>query len=156
MRYEHIRYTMRVRCVLCWMCLAWAAFGQTKSFSNKLYPILKDAGCPACHNSNGVASATRLHFPEAEASTVQVEAFGKSLVKLVDRNHPEESLLLKKPTMRIPHTGGERIKPGSPEEDVLKAWIQQLAALQGDELAKALNYSENDTAAGGETPTAVL
>ena len=34
--------------------------------------------------------------------------------------------------MRVPHTGGERIKPGSPEEAVLKAWIQRLAALSGD------------------------
>ena len=138
------------------MCLASVAFAQKISFTDRVYPVFQSAGCGACHNANGVASATRLHFPDAEASTARVEAFGKSLVKLVDRNHPEESLLLKKPTMRIPHTGGERIKPGSPEEDVLKAWIQQLALLSGDELAKALNYSENDTTAGAEAPTAVL
>jgi len=145
-----------VRVLIGLLCLAPAAFPQKISFTDRVYPVFQSAGCPACHNANGVASATRLHFPDAEASTARVDAFGKSLVKLVDRNHPEESLLLKKPTMRIPHTGGERIKPGSPEEDVLKAWIQQLASLSDDELAKALNYSENDTTAGAEAPRAVL
>ena len=138
------------------ICLAWVAFGQTAPFSSKLYPILKDAGCPACHNSNGVASATRLHFPDAEASLDRIEAFGNSLVKLVDRDHPDDSILLKKPTLRVPHTGGLRIKPGSTEEAALKAWIQTLASLSGDELAKALKYSDMDQAAnnsGAPAPT---
>jgi hypothetical protein len=135
-----------VRYLLCWTCLASAAFGQTGSFSNKLYPILKDAGCAACHNSNGVASATRLHFPDADAPPDRIEAFGNSLVRLVDRDHPDESLLLKKPTLRVPHTGGLRIKPGSPEEAVLKAWIQTLASLSGDALAKAMKYSDSEQA----------
>ena len=111
------------------LLLAWAAVGQTSSFSDRLYPILKNAGCPTCHNSNGVASATRLHFPDASASTERAEAFGRSLVRLVDREHPEASLLLLKPTKRIPHAGGERIKPGSPEEAALIGWIRLLAAL---------------------------
>ena len=143
-----------MRALLCWACLAGAAFGQ--SFSAKLYPILVNAGCPACHNSNGVGSATRLHFPDSESSEDRIEAFGKSLVVLVDRDHPEESLLLKKPTKRIAHTGGERIKPGSPEETVLKAWIATLAALTGDELAAAVKYGESEQPAGAAAPGAVL
>jgi Protein of unknown function (DUF1592)/Protein of unknown function (DUF1587)/Protein of unknown function (DUF1595)/Protein of unknown function (DUF1588) len=143
-------------CVLSWICLAWAASGQTGSFSNKLYPILKEAGCPACHNSNGVASATRLHFPDADAAPDRIEAFGNSLVILVDRDHPDESLLLKKPTMRVPHTGGLRIKPGSAEESALKAWIQTLVSLSGNQLAKALKYSETDQASNAGPPAAML
>ena len=41
----------------------------------------------------------------------------------------------------MPHAGGERIKPGSPEEAALKAWIGQLARLSGSELAAALQLS---------------
>ena len=137
-------------------CLASASFAQKASFTDRVYPVFINAGCPACHNSNGVASATRLQFPEPEASPDRIEAFGKSLVRLVNRDHPEESLLLKKPTMRIPHTGGERIKPASPEEEVLKAWIQTLASLSGDELAKALKYGGSDLTPGAEAPAAVL
>ncbi|HEX4771276.1 MAG TPA: DUF1592 domain-containing protein [Bryobacteraceae bacterium] len=129
------------------LLLGEAVSAQTTSFSDRLYPILKNAGCPNCHNSNGVASATRLHFPDASVSMARAEAFGRSLVRLVDRDHPEESLLLKKPTHRIPHAGGERIKPGSPEEAVLIDWIRFLAAMPANELAAALKYDE----AGPET-----
>ncbi len=145
-----------MRVLLGLACVASAAYAQNTFFSDRLYPVLLNAGCPACHNANGVASATRLHFPDSSASPERIEAFGKSLVKLVDRDHPDESLLLKKPTMRIPHTGGERIKPGSQEEDVLKAWIRTLASLSGDELAKALQYNENEPVPGAEAPTVVL
>lgn len=63
-----------------------------------------------------MASATRLHFPEASATLAQVDVFGKSLVALVDRERPDQSLLLRKHPNRISHAGGERIKPGTPQE----------------------------------------
>lgn len=119
---------------------------QTGPFQSGLYPILERASCRACHNANGVASATRLHFPDADASPEKIEAFGNSLVILVDREHPDQSLLFRKPTARIPHTGGERIKPGSPEEVVLKAWIDHLAHLSGAELTTALHYKDLEQA----------
>jgi hypothetical protein len=124
----------------------WA---QGADFRTTLYPILEKANCRACHTSEGVASATRLHFPEADADAPKIEAFGNSLVILIDRDHPDASLLFRKPTARIPHTGGERIKPGSPEEAVLKAWIAKLAQLSGTELAAALKYRELESAGTG-------
>jgi Protein of unknown function (DUF1592)/Protein of unknown function (DUF1588)/Protein of unknown function (DUF1587)/Protein of unknown function (DUF1595)/Protein of unknown function (DUF1585) len=126
-----------------------ALWAQSGNFQTTLYPILEKANCRACHNTEGVASATRLHFPEADAPAAKIEAFGNSLVTLVDRDHPESSLLLRKPTARIPHTGGERIKPGTPEEAVLKTWIARLAQLSGDDLATALRYRELENAGGG-------
>jgi len=132
-----------------------ASPAQEAPFSKTLYPVLEKAACRACHNSDGVASATRLLFPEENATPEQIEAFGRSLVELVDRNKPEESLLLKKPTNRTQHAGGERIKQGSGEESVLKAWVQRLAKLSGDELARALKHREE----GSETskrPTVAL
>jgi hypothetical protein len=133
-----------------WVCflvlLPLAAEGQTVSFSRTVYPVLQKAGCAACHNVNGVASATHIHFPGADATPAQIDAFGKSLVVLVDRDHPENSLLLKKPTRRIPHTGGERIKPGSPEEAIWISWIQELAKLKGPDLEAALNYGKQKPA----------
>src|SRR6202167_4452993 len=99
------------------------ARAQEPSFARSVYPILEQAGCANCHNSNGVASATRLHFPEPGATAERLDALGKSLVILVDRDHPENSLLLRKPTKRVAHGGGERIKAGSPEEATLLSWI---------------------------------
>jgi len=140
--------------------LVWAQEGffsaQEASFSRTLYPVLEKAACRSCHHPDGVASATRLHFPEPDASPERIEAFGRSLVALIDRNQPEESRLLKKPTNRIPHAGGERIKPGSEEERVLKAWIEYLARLSGDELTRALKYREAEAAGAGHARTAVV
>jgi hypothetical protein len=131
------------------------ARAQTPSFSQSVYPMLEKAGCPGCHNSNGVASATRLHFPDSGATAERIEAFGKSLVALVDRDQPENSLLLKKPTKRVAHGGGERIKVGSPEEAALLSWIGVLAHLSGNELAQALRYN-GQAADGAAAPNPTL
>ncbi|MCI0422107.1 MAG: DUF1592 domain-containing protein [Acidobacteria bacterium] len=111
---------------------AGSLLGQTpadpKFFSKMLYPVLQKAGCNGCHADNGVAAASRLHFPTEAASDEDVEAFGRQLISLVDRKNPDQSLLLTKPTNRIEHTGGQRIVPGSEEEKLLRLWVNQLAA----------------------------
>src|SRR5690348_17262175 len=132
---------------------AWitpAAWTQTPAtdpafFATKLYPVLEAAHCRICHTTSGVASGTRVHFPEADASKDQIELFGLSLAPLVNRPDVSHSLLLQKPTQRIPHTGGERIKPGSDEEKVLTQWIQFLASNSEQSLA-ALRTKLGETA----------
>jgi hypothetical protein len=136
--------------------LAFSAVSVEAQFSKTLYPVLEKAACRACHNPDGVASATRLHFPEPDAAPERIEAFGRSLVALVDRKQPGESLLLKKPTNRTTHTGGERIKPGSGEEVVLEAWIDRLARLGGDELAQALRYGSEPPAPAAQERSRVV
>src|SRR5215831_15054800 len=128
--------------------LVWA---QEGSFASGVYQVMEKAACRSCHNPDGVASATRLEFPEPDAAPETVEAFGRSLVALVDRERPANSLLLNKPTNRIRHAGGERIKPGSEEEAVLKAWIQRLTQLSGVELTRALKYREEQAAGAGRS-----
>ncbi len=127
----------------------WAQ-APSASFTKGAYPVLEKAGCRSCHNSDGVAAGTRLLFPEgAGIPADRIEAFGKSLVNLVDRLAPDKSLLLAKPTARVPHVGGQKIKPGSPEEAALRDWIAVLAQLNGDDLAKAMMYREEQEAGGG-------
>lgn len=138
------------------LVLAGALWGQSGDFRTTLYPILEKANCRACHNADGVASATRLHFPQADADADKIAAFGNSLVVLIDRQNLDKSLLLQKPTARIPHTGGERIRPNSTEEAVLKAWIAKLAQLSGVELATALKYRELEGDTGGVAQDALL
>ena len=143
----------------CAFLIAWtresASPAQEASFSKTLYPVLEKAACRACHTSDGVASATRLLFPEENASTEQIEAFGLSLVELVNRDKPEESLLLKKPTNRTPHAGGQRIKQGSEQENALRAWVLRLEKLSSGELARALKLRE-ESAETGKRPTVAL
>ncbi len=135
--------------LLAFFLFSASASAQSGPFATGLYPVLEKAACRNCHNSNGVASATRLHFPDADSPSSKIEAFGKSLVVLVDQQHPDQSLLLRKPTNRIPHAGGLRIKPGTPEETLLLGWIATLAKLSGDELAAAKRYREEEDRGAG-------
>src|SRR3954469_3420375 len=139
---------MRVGLLL-WACVLLPLRAQEGSFGSGLYQVMEKAACRSCHTADGVASTTRLHLPEADADPGKVEAFGKSLVNLIDRERPDASLLLNKPTNRVPHAGGERIKPGSQDEVILKAWIQRLTTLSGVELARALKYREEENAGTG-------
>ena len=122
---------------------------ETDPFSKTVYPVFEEAGCRNCHNPDGVASATRLQFPEPGAAANRIDAFGKSLVVLVDAHNPANSLLLRKPTARVAHAGGQRIPPGSPQETALRAWIDRLVLLRGDELAAALRYREEVASGAG-------
>ncbi|MBI3468964.1 MAG: DUF1592 domain-containing protein [Planctomycetes bacterium] len=106
-------------------------------FRERLHPLLHAAQCERCHNDNGVASETRLEFPRADADEEQITAFGLKLLDFVDRQEPEKSLLLQKPTRRVKHTGGQRIKPDSDEERALRAWIEYLAGLSDEQVRQA-------------------
>jgi len=97
-------------------------------FQSQVFPVFEAAKCSGCHTASGVASATRLHFPDKDATPAQIQAFGLSLSSLVDRADVAKSLLLAKPTNVIRHTGGLRIKPGSSEEQILTKWVASLAS----------------------------
>jgi hypothetical protein len=106
-------------------------------FAEKLYPVMIAAQCNRCHNDNGVASETGLAFPRSDAGKAQITAFGLALMDFVDRQNPEQSPLLLKPTNRDEHTGGERIKTGSDEEKALQSWIAFLAGMSDEQVGRA-------------------
>ncbi len=122
-------------------------------FVERVYPLLHAVQCERCHSDNGVASETRLEFPESDASRDQLTAFGLSLMDLVDRRNPEQSLLLRKPTKRAKHTGGQRIKPGSDEEAALLSWINYLAGLSDEQVRQAREQIARSNQHGLETLT---
>lgn len=123
---------------------------QPGYFTKNLYPILEKASCRGCHSADGVAAATRIHFPELNAAPAAIEAFGRSLVAVVDQQHPEKSLLRNKPTMRVPHTGGKRIAPGSREEAVLLVWSAHLEHMSPQETAAALHPADTSEIAAAK------
>jgi hypothetical protein len=90
-----------------------SASAQERPFVEGAFQVLEKAACRSCHNPDGVASVTRLQFPEADATPDKIERFGKALVVLVDPAQPAESLLLKKPTNKTAHAGGARIAPAA-------------------------------------------
>jgi len=116
---------------------------QDAVFTGKVYPAFEAANCRGCHNLDGVASPTRLLFPPQQGTAEsQIAAFGRSLVKLVDAADPEKSLLLTKPTKRVAHAGGERIKQSSTQEAAVREWVKILASYTTSQRAAALAYRE--------------
>lgn len=139
--------------------LLFAAFlgtTQAQDFNATAYSALEKAACRACHTAEGVASATRLHFPEADASPAKIEAFGKSLVEFIDATNPENSLLRKKPTGLVQHAGGLRFKPGSDADKAVIAWAQRLTKLTKPELADAMLYRRKEAAGTGYAQTRIF
>jgi hypothetical protein len=129
--------------------MALAGLASAQEFRTSLYPVLEKSGCRTCHFADGVASATRLHFPDADSAPAKIEAFGRSLVELVDPANPAESLLRRKPTGRVAHAGGTRIAPGSAADLSIETWIAQLAKLSKAELAEAMLYRRREAAGTG-------
>ena len=107
-------------------------------FADRVYPLMQQVQCNLCHNDNGVASDTALDFPSRHAARDEIVVFGLRLMDLIDRDSPEDSILLLKPTNREEHTGGQRISPGSAEERDLIRWINYLAQLDDDQLRAIL------------------
>jgi hypothetical protein len=125
-----------------WMMAATRPAAQSGApdpvfFQTQVFPVFEAAKCSGCHSPSGVASATRLHFPESGATPAQIQAFGLSLSQLVDRADATKSLLLTKPTNVVRHTGGLRIKPGSAEEQIVSKWVASLASASDATLAAA-------------------
>ena len=100
---------------------------ESNYFSGTVYPALQKAGCQSCHNHDGIAAGTRLLFPDSDTSSASLDDFGLSLKFLTDAADPRKSLLLSKPTRRVAHAGGMRIAPDSPEEAILRTWVEHLS-----------------------------
>ena len=95
------------------------------SFLNDVQPVLTKAGCNsgACHGSeagkNGFKLSLRGYDPEFDHAMLTRQANGRRVARWA----PERSLVLRKPTLTLPHQGGKRFAVDSPEFRVLSEWI---------------------------------
>ncbi len=95
------------------------------NFELDVMPVLTATGCNtgACHGKargqNGFALSL-LGFDAAfDYSSIVEQAHGRRVFPAA----PDNSLLLRKATLRLPHGGGERIKPGSAQYEIIRRWI---------------------------------
>ncbi len=97
------------------------------SFVNDVLPILSKAGCNAgsCHakaeGQNGFKLTIFAYDPRADHYSITKGARGRRVFPAF----PEESLLLKKASLAVPHDGGLRIERDSEEFRTLATWIAQ-------------------------------
>ena len=95
------------------------------SFRNHVIPMMTRVGCNsgACHGAlagkGGLKLSLRGYDPEADHFVLTRQALGRR----VNRIEPNKSLVLLKPTLAVPHGGGQKLEVGSPDYRLLADWI---------------------------------
>ena len=96
-------------------------------FENELQPMLTRFGCNSgsCHGKargQGGFQLSLLGFdPQQDFDAIVKEGRGRR----VFAGAPENSLLLTKPTAKVPHGGGKRLESGGAEYHALLNWVRQ-------------------------------
>lgn len=101
--------------------------GPGVDYLEQVRPILVKNGCAmgACHAAQYGQGGFKLSVfgfePIVDHAAMTREGRGRRINTI----SPRESLLLRKPTMQIPHAGGRRLEPNSREYELIAAWIEQ-------------------------------
>jgi hypothetical protein len=96
-------------------------------FANDVVPILSKLGCNSggCHGKasgqNGFKLSVFGFDPEADYNALVKEARGRRVFPA----SPGDSLLLAKPSGRVPHGGGQRLESDSSDYQLVFQWIKQ-------------------------------
>jgi hypothetical protein len=94
-------------------------------FAEQVLPILYKAGCNggACHASQHGKGGFILSVMGFDPPSDRNAIVRDRMQRRINLLNPADSLLLKKPTMTVPHGGGRRISAGSTDYNILFAWI---------------------------------
>lgn len=101
-------------------------------FRSEVMPALTKQGCNAgsCHGApegkGGFALSMLAYKPPVDEESLTTGGLARRIEPLA----PAESLLLKKPLLRVTHVGGKRLHPGDVAYRVLHDWIAEGARLE--------------------------
>ena len=97
------------------------------SFVGDVLPVLAKAGCAGgnCHakpkGQNGFSLSVFSHDPKSDYREVVKDQRGRRVFPAL----PSESLLLKKPTLKVKHEGGRRFSDDSSFYNIIHRWIEE-------------------------------
>lgn len=97
------------------------------SFVRDVLPALSRAGCNAgaCHakadGQNGFKLSVFSYDPKGDYAEIVKEARGRRVFPAA----PDESLIIQKPTLALPHEGGQRFERGSETHQLLVRWLRE-------------------------------
>ncbi|MHC4877309.1 MAG: DUF1549 domain-containing protein [Planctomycetota bacterium] len=103
--------------------------GQTErqpvSFEQEALAALAKTGCSggACHGAPNGKAGFRLSLFGFEPDFDRQSLARQARSRRVNTIEPAKSLLLRKPTMEVPHAGGRRFQPGDELYSLLHDWI---------------------------------
>ena len=126
------------------------------SFRRDVMPVFFRAGCNAgtCHGSSRGKDGFMLSLFGYDAKGDYFRLTEELIGRRINVAAPSESLLLKKASGQVPHTGGKRFSKDSPYYETLLKWIEAGAPNDPDDAApgKAIDAAQTATA---RTPTSV-
>jgi Protein of unknown function (DUF1553)/Protein of unknown function (DUF1549)/Bacterial Ig-like domain (group 2) len=107
------------------LTLSVHASATTPSFRNEVQPILAKFGCStgACHGAAAGQGGFKLSLLGYDGLGDHLAITHAANGRRVVLEEPARSLFLLKATKAVPHKGGEKIKQGGAEYDVLARWI---------------------------------
>jgi hypothetical protein len=94
-------------------------------FSSQVLAVLNKAGCSAgsCHASQYGKGGFKLSVFSFAPSEDHLAITRDRQARRVDLLDPAKSLFLLKPTLAVPHGGGQRLSVGSVDYELLKTWL---------------------------------
>jgi hypothetical protein len=98
---------------------------QPVSFRWETLAVLTKQGCNSgsCHGKPNGRGALELSLNAFDPALDQRSLIRGAFVRFTEPLVPDESLMLKKPTLRIPHGGGKRLRPEDDQYAILRQWI---------------------------------
>ncbi len=97
------------------------------SFTNEIVPVLTRNGCNqgSCHGSQFGKGGFKLSLagfdPDVDYLSIVKQSKGRRIAVAA----PERSLLLMKPSLRLPHAGGMRLIRNSADYRLIREWLKQ-------------------------------
>lgn len=100
-------------------------------FENEVLVALSKQGCNsgACHGSPSGKGSFRLSLRAFDQKLDQLTLVREDFGRRVNTVEPDQSLLLQKPLMKVPHGGGMQLHRSDVAYSLLKEWITQGARL---------------------------
>jgi len=116
--------------------------GQSKpqpvSFAYDTLAALSKQGCNAgaCHGSPSGKGGFRLSLRAFDSKLDKLTLIHEDFGRRINPLNPDESLLLLKPLMKVPHGGGMKLRPSDPAHIVLRDWISEGCRLDAADAAR--------------------
>ena len=122
------------------------AAAQPISFEWETLAALSKQGCNsgACHGSPSGKGGFRLSLRAFDSALDKLTLIREDLGRRTNALNPDESLLLNKPLMKVPHGGGQKLKKGEAAYDLLRAGGGAVTAVRNEEIVyvRALALAE--------------
>ena len=118
-----------------------AAADRPISFKRDVMPVFMRTGCNqgSCHGAARGKDGFRLSLFGFDADGDHHRLCREMPGRRINLALPAESLLIEKPTGKVPHTGGERIKDGDEYYQTLIRWLEAGAPNDPKDVPKAVS-----------------